>query len=117
MRSHHRPVVEPVAGALCPIEIVTVGLTEIVDDDRGTNGAGVFEGGCDPVEEAGVSDEHAGPGELEQLSELVPAVAIVDVGRGRPQLEGGEVDLEVLAAVQQVDRDDGPRTHSQRHER
>ena len=44
-------------------------------------------------------------GVVEQVAQLVLDVAVVDVDRDGPELEGGEHRLEVLGAVGQVDAD------------
>ena len=61
----------------------------------------------DSVGEGGVDDHDLGIGVVEQLAQLVVAVAVVDVDVDGVELDRGEEGLEVLAAVVQVEGDLG----------
>ncbi len=66
----------------------------------------------DPVGEAGVHDHHLGISVVEQLAQLLVAVAVVDVDVDGVELDRGEEGLEVLAAVVQIEGDLGPVRHA-----
>jgi hypothetical protein len=55
--------------------------------------------------EAGVIDDRARVGVREQIDQLLVDVAIVDVERRHPGLEGAEHALEILGAVVEVERE------------
>jgi hypothetical protein len=55
-----------------------------------------------------VEQEDLGVGVVEQVGELVVELAVVDVDVDGPRLEGGELRLEVLVGVEEVERDRPP---------